>query len=252
MTEEELVSRRLCELAERAYNNNYYTYTEFLGLAETDILKRLQIGNDRMRGIPVILYGGMECCERQMAAFGSSDLFGYDASFPIVCIKMTPAAPKFADELTHRDFLGAVMNLGIERDLIGDIFISDNVGYMFCTEGISQYIADNLNKVRHTAIRCSITEERPDIQLHSTRVQVQVSSERIDAVTAKVFKLSRSNAVKLMQDRKVYVGGRLCENSSYAPKPGDIVSVRGYGRFEYSGIEKTTGKGNLIVSVIKW
>lgn len=252
MTDEELLCMRLCELAERAYNNNYYTYTDFLGLAEIDTLKRIHTGNERMRVIPVSLYGGMEGCERQIAAFGSSDLFGYECSYPIACIKISPTAPKFADNLSHRDFLGAVMNLGIERDLIGDIFICNNEGYMFCTEGIVQYIIDNLTKVRHTVIRCILTEERPDIQIHATHMQVQVSSERIDAITAKVYKLSRSNSVKLIQDRKIYISGRLCENSSYALKDQEIVSVRGFGRYQYTGIIKTTGKGNLIVSVVKW
>ena len=89
---------------------------------------------------------GTEGCERQMLRFGSEETLGYEEAFPISCVVIRPSAPKFAEELTHRDFLGALMNLGIERDVLGDIIVRDAVGYVFCEDAM----ADLSGKKHHT------------------------------------------------------------------------------------------------------
>ncbi len=252
MTEDEIIVKRMCELARRAYDNNYYTYTGFLGLAEISLLNTARKRDERMRHIPVTMYGGMDDCERVIAAFGSEELFGYAPEFPVACVMVKPRMQKFADNLTHRDFLGSVMNLGIERDTIGDIYIQDNVGYIFCMDNMADYIVSSLDRVKHTPVECSITDERPDVKQGLVETTVQISSERIDAVIAKLYKMSRSQADNLFKARRIYVNGSLCENTSYTPKSGEVITARGFGRCEYRGVVKTTGKGNLIVAVAKW
>ena len=68
--------------------------------------------------VPFDVFGGTENCERLMIRFGSEELFGYEEPFPICCLLAEPLIEKFADNFTHRDFLGAIMNLGIERDVM--------------------------------------------------------------------------------------------------------------------------------------
>ena len=81
-----------------------------------------------------------------MLRFGSEETLGYEEAFPISCVVIRPSAPKFAEELTHRDFLGALMNLGIERDVLGDIIVRGAVGYVFCEDAMADY----LEKKHHT------------------------------------------------------------------------------------------------------
>lgn len=252
MNDEELMASRLCELAGRSFTNNYYTYTDFLGLADVSLLQKLARSDERMRGIKYRLYGGTDDAERVIAAFGDEEAFGYAPEFPVKCILVKPRSPKFADKLTHRDYLGAVLNLGIGREQIGDIHISDNRGYIFCLEGMADYIISNLDRVRHTSISCEYADELPDIRKEVKDTTVQVPSERVDVVTAKVYKLSRSSAVALISQKKVYINGNLCESTSVTLKSEDIVSVRGYGRYRYKGVAKTTGKGNHVVNVQIW
>ena len=185
-----------------------------------------------------------------MIRFGDPEELGYEEDFPIVCIKAEPVAPKFADKLTHRDFLGALLNLGIERSTLGDIPIIDNVGYIFSKAEIAPFIISELTRVKRTDIKLSVISELPEGELYRTeRKRVQAVGERVDAVIAKLFSLSRDEALTLFKRHLVFIDGRLCENNSKIPKENSVVSVRGYGRFIYRGYESTTKKGKLNIEV---
>ena len=99
-----MIEKRFEELNERAYERGYNTFSDFLNMEEQSVLKSTFI--------PCVLFGGYSMAERVVAGFGE-DL--NDEKFPIVCVCAKPLIQKFADELTHRDFLGALMNLGIKR-----------------------------------------------------------------------------------------------------------------------------------------
>lgn len=193
------------------------------------------------------LFGGYDGAERCIAAFG------YDceeADFPISIIKVEPVSPKFADKLSHRDFLGSLMGLGIKREVLGDIVISDNTGYIFCLNTIAGYIVQELSKVRHTIVKCSIADALPDSAVKTPEEeQMIVASERLDVLVAAVYHFSRSAVKELFVARRIYVNSRICENFSYIPKEKDIISVRGKGRFVYNGVIGKTKKDRNIISV---
>ena len=244
--EEELLKKRFAELARKS-EGGYFTFTDFLGLSEQAIFNS---SKNLFSGTPFTAFGGHESCERVMIRFGSEEELGYSEDFPIRIVKVTPKSEKYADRLTHRDFLGAILNLGIERRLIGDIPILDNVGYVFAKEDIADYIIENLERIKHTDVTLGITDSLPDGELFRTeRVKIQISGERLDAVIAKVFKLSRDQAQRLFPKGLVFVSGRLCEATSYTPRPNEVISVRGFGRFIYRGYETISRKGKLNVDI---
>lgn len=184
-----------------------------------------------------------------MARFGSPEELGYEEPFPVEVLKISPLLEKFADNFTHRDFLGAVMNLGIDRSTVGDFFLEGKSAWLYCTQRIAPYICENLNKVRHTNVRCEIVEQGMELPVREPeKISLIVSSERADAVLAKLWQLSRNQSLELFRTKKVYVNGRLCENNSCQLKSGDRVSTRGYGRFLYYGALGETRKGRLNVS----
>ena len=142
------------------------------------------------------------------------------------------------------------MNLGIERDTLGDIVIIDNVGYVFAKEDIAGYIADSLSTVRRTDVKAEIVSDLPDGQLYRTeRRLVQISGERLDAVIARVYSLSREDAQLLFKKGLVFASGKCIDSSSYSPKEGEKISVRGHGRFIYLGQQSLSRKGKLNVAV---
>ena len=244
----ELLKKRFVELAKRSDGGGYFTFTDFLGLVEQSALAEC---TRELRRIPITLFGGVPGAERVMARFGSPDELGYDEPFPISIIKITPKQQKFADRLTHRDFLGSLMNLGIERETLGDIAIIDNVGYLFSKAEISEFILSSLSKVRHTDVICTLCDTLPEGELYRTEERrVQISSERLDAVVAKLFNLSREDAQSYFKKRLVFVNGRQCESVSYQPKEGEKVSVRTLGRFIWCGYESTSKKGKLNCKVL--
>ena len=245
--DELLLKKRLTELAEKAYGQGTYTFTNFLGLAEQDVLSRLERD---IRHVPKQLYGGAEGCQRVMVRFGDEDLCGYNLPFPIVCLRAAPTAPKYADKLTHRDLLGALMNLGITREQLGDIVLCDNVAYIFATEKIAPFIADQLTKAKHTQLTVTLVDKLPEGALFTLETrQCVVASERIDGVAAHVYKYSRSQINELFRAGKIFLNGRCCENTNTILKEGDTVSVRGEGRFIYRGVTRSTKSCNLSVEI---
>jgi len=251
MSEEEQLKKRFLELADRAYNNCQYQFTGFLTLSEISLF--LQTARE-FSHVPFTLFGGIEDCERQMVRLGSEELMGYEEPFPIRCIKAEPGQQKFADQLSHRDVLGALMNLGVERSTIGDILLCDNVAYIFCVEKMAGYLVNELTQIRRTPVHCNITEELPDISIlrKIEEMRVQVSSVRLDAVISKVYNLSRGDSLELFRAKRVFVDGKLCENSSYGLKEGEIVSVRGFGKFKYLSQGGVSKKGKINVTVGKY
>lgn len=246
--EEELLKKRFRELADQAWQRGSYTFTGFLGLSELSAFYEME---REISFVPHSVFGGSEDAERAMIRFGSEEAFGYAESFPIVCVRIRPLQQKFADQLNHRDFLGALMNLGIDRSTLGDIVVRDNEGYLFCTEAIAPFIVENVSRIKHTSVLCEMTQEPPKQRQEDLKeFTIQIPSERIDGVLAKVYHLSRSDSAELFRQKKVFVNGRLCENSSRLLKPEDRVSARGYGKFIYTGQQSISKKGKLNATVL--
>ena len=241
---DELTTRRFSDLAEISLRQGRYTFTTFLTEAECSDFYSIR---NTLPNVGVAIFGGYENAERVMLRFGDAESLGWEEPFPISCIRISPLSMKFADDLSHRDVLGAVMHLGIERSEIGDILISDKEAYLFCTQTMAEYLCRELNKVRHTSVRCTITEELPQSITQARKEgEIQIASERIDAVIAKIYRISRSDCLELFQRPLVFVNSRNMESGSHLLKEGDKVSVRGYGKFRFLGIIGETRKGNKI------
>lgn len=182
--------------------------------------------------------------------------FGDDVSledFPICYLLISPVNSKFADSLTHRDFLGGLMNLGIKRELLGDIIVADNCAYLICLGQISTYIMDSLSRVKHTTVKVEMIDSLPDDVIKiPDPTEIIVASLRLDAMLSAVFKLSRNEASRLLAGKKAYVNSKLTESSSYMLKENDVVSLRGYGKFTFVSQLRKTKKDRLVVEVIKY
>lgn len=238
---------RLKELARRSYEQNMFTFTPFLGLIEQTILGELE---EELRYAGITFFGGREHAERVMVRFGKPEELGYEEVFPIVLIHMKPLLQKFSDDFSHRDFLGTLMNLGISRDLLGDILVGDRQGFLFCQASIAEFICAELTQVRHTHISCVMASELSEYQEKPPAEEEHlVASERLDGLIAQIYHLSRSQSLELFRNKLVFVNGRLTENNSRSCKVGEVINVRGYGKFIYDGIGYTTKKGKQRVKI---
>lgn len=241
MTEKQ---KRFEELASRSNERGYAVYSDFLGLSDISELCAVRFS------VPVTLWGGYEDAERCVACFGDREYFTDNDDYPIKCILIKPVNQKFADTLTHRDFLGSLMGLGIRREVLGDIIINENCGYLFCLDTISDYIIENLTQVRHTTVKCELTDNIPtDALTQPENREIIVSSERLDVIVSAIYKMSRSQVLPLFHTEKVFVNGTVKVSPSATVNIGDKVSVRGNGRFIYNGVLRHTKKDRLVVSI---
>ena len=236
--EEKMLKKRFAELNARAASRNIRTFSDFLTMAEQDTLLSL-----RLEPAP-FLYGGYPGAERRLAAFGEE----LSEAFPVpaVWIFISPLSLKFAEKLTHRDFLGALMSLGVRRETMGDIVVTGEGAWLYCLNTVSEHIVRELSQVRKTPVKCEI--KTPPEELLSPEKQereIVISAPRADALVSAVYNLSRGEAKELFSKGLVFVNSRLLENGAKDLNEGDIVSVRGCGRFTYLGTVRETKKGKL-------
>ena len=256
--EELITKKRLLESAQLAFQKEIVVYTDFLGLAEQNLFY------SSVRDFPAVTYscyGGTKQAERFCIAFdGRANVSGLTKTeaeeyylFPIVCIGITPSSLKYSDTLTHRDYLGALLHLGITRAKIGDIFIKDKQAYVFCTESIADFICRELCTVKHTPVHGEITEPDETILAPEFKeITGTVASLRLDAFLSVAFQTSRSSLTAYIDGKKVYINGRLCTKAGQLLSENDIVSIRGKGRFAVAEIKHMTKKGRTVVTINKY
>lgn len=259
----DFLAGRIKDLANRAYLNGFVTHTDFLSVSEIAMFYQILAsegvpGNvHEYCGASYVVYGGAEDAERAMVCFlpdyldEETFLASEKADNTVLkCVHIKPLNNKFADDLNHRDYLGSIMNLRIERDQIGDILAGDKEAYIFATPDIAQMMEKELIRIRHTSVSCSIVNTADcDIEPKFEEISGSVASERIDVILAFVYHLSRSEAQKLIESESVFIDGRTAYSGGYDLKEGARVSVRGHGKFIYLGTSNTTRKGRLFISV---
>lgn len=214
MNEEEVLVGRIQDLAEQCYHRDVPSHTEFLTLAEQDLFYRTV---NKIPGVRYVLSGGYEAAERKAALFLPSYAEDGDASMlPIAVVRISPLNEKFADALSHRDFLGSLMNLGVERYKLGDILIDGNQAYLICMADMADYICAELKKVRHTSVYCEVEAGLPEelTEPKTERKEGSVASVRLDAVLALAFSSSRSKMVPLIEGSQVFINGKLVTSPS--------------------------------------
>lgn len=235
------ISKRLIDLSRQAERKGIVTFSDFLSLNEQSILQQ----NKNKLASDYEMSGGYEYAERQMVAFIPDALF-YEWDYPMKCVRIRPAYPKFAEKLSHRDILGALMSLGIERSKIGDLIVNDREMFFFAEAGIVPYILDTLTSVRHTVVILEIEDDyRIDYVPHFQEKEAIVTSNRLDAVIAAICRISRSAALRLIQEGKIFVNGAESLHNAYYCKPGDVLSIRGFGKVRFGETLGVTKKDRV-------
>jgi RNA-binding protein YlmH len=238
---ESFLVKRFTDLSRQANRKGIVTFSDFLSLSEQTILQQ----NRQKLETGFQVYGGYEYAERQMVAFIPDALF-YEWEYPFTAVRIRPAYPKFAEQLTHRDVLGALMSLGIERSKIGDLIVNEEQMLFFAKKDILPYIQDQLSSIRHTVVTLEPAESEeitytPKME-HRESI---VTSNRMDAVLAAICHLSRSGALDLIREGKIFVNGADCLHNTYYCKPGDLLSIRGFGKVRFGETLGVTKKDRI-------
>lgn len=237
--------KRLNELALRAAHTGRVQFTRFLEpSAHRDVTAAAHAA-----GAQVCFFGGYEGAERQIAAF-------YDDAcpdaFPITALELRWNA-KFADA-QHRDLLGAVMGLGLERDAIGDVCIGEapGVAYLFCSDDVTGYISATLESAGRASLRISVADEVRIAPPEGTAFRATVQNLRLDAVLAAGYKLSRAEAQRLIAAGLVKLNHVPEERCDARLETGALISARGYGRLRLDEVQGETRKGRIGIVLFRY
>lgn len=243
-----LLAKRLIDLSRQAQQRDIVVFSDFLNLNELNIFK--QEVSELYSGYE--LSGGYELSERQMIAF-IPDALCYTWKYPISCLKITPVNHKFAETLTHRDILGSLMNLGIERYKLGDILVDELQSYVFCKEQIADYLKEGLNRIRHTMVTSDIVlPEALCIEPKKELMEGIITSNRLDSIIACICKISRPQACQWIKGGKVFLNNRQILQTTAECKPGELISIRSIGRFCFLDCLGETRKGRLKIQFEKY
>lgn len=249
--EERLLLAKALDQAYLCQKRRMPTFTDFMDRAKC---ARFAL---RLRGLgewQLVTFGGMEDCERQQIGFFPQEAADAEQLFPIRILKVRRKSKKFGQtDLSHRDYLGSLLGLGIDRSKIGDILVTEDAAVCFVAEEIASYITATLDQVSRTAVvaeEISQAEELPQRQTELMRVTA--ASLRLDAVAGEAFHLARGRVQSLIGAEKAAVNWNTVTNTSHLLQEGDMVSLRGFGRFRVKRIGGKTKKDRIGLELEKY
>ena len=145
------------------------------------------------------------------------------------------------------------MNLGIERGMVGDIVINEDGCFIFCLERMAEYISGELRQVRRTSVSCTaVPAFSCRVEQKFEEIRGSIASPRLDNLLSLIYHTSRTKILPYIQGEKVFVDGKLAVSPSMQLKGGEIVSVRGLGKFLFTGTENETRKGRIFAAVRRY
>ena len=199
----------------------------------------------------VMLFGGFKGSERKIMGVFPEWEEPDEAAFPIKTLTIESGIGR---ELNHRDYLGTFLSLGFDRSKTGDIVVDGKRAYAFVCEDIADYIRNNISKIGNQGVKIKVSDPKeivvPEPKLQ--KISAVCASMRLDAVTGAAAGVSRSNAAALIRGSKVQINHRLCEDVSKTVKEGDLLSIRGSGRFIVSAVSGETRSGRIHIELLKY
>jgi RNA-binding protein YlmH len=226
-------------------------FTDFLDPMRTagfmELLKRADA-----RDVIIQPYGGAEGCERKMLGFTPDYAELNTDDFPIDAVTVNFNA-KFSRAPGHRDYLGSILGLGIDRGKVGDIALGEDSAMVFIHSDISDYVCVNLEKVGNTKVKAEkLGSSGAAINQNGSQMSFTLPSLRLDALVGAAFHLSRSKASELIAAERVFVNWLPTADTSKQVKQDDVVTARGLGRVKLVEVTGKTKKNRIAVKVMKY
>lgn len=236
--------RRGEDLRERCERTCSVTNTAFLTPAEQYALVAWA---RRTVDCRMILRGGVEGAERCAAFFLPfyMEEEDFNAGEYIRCVRVTAGF----GQPGHRDYMGAVLGLGIKREWLGDIMVEGGTAHIFCLNTVADHLLASLDKVGRYGVKTKEIplSEAPVPKFEVKEVTFSVMSLRLDAVAAGMFNLSRTTAAAMVAAGEVSLNYSECLRPDAQVQPGDIISVRGHGKATLASVGGQSRKGRTFV-----
>lgn len=247
--EEKVLCARVRDMLRKCDCENCPVFSDFLSDREKAIV--MEVARETGAPGPVLFYGGYRDAERTLVGFfpeycmyvDEADL--YD-EFPIDVLEIVCSGFR---EHTHRDFLGSVLGLGIERTVIGDIIVGEK-GYssnMIVHRKISEFLLENFRLVGRDGIKVSknTVQSLEGVERNFELICGTVAGFRVDALLSEVLNISREKSVRLIEGGFVTINHMEINSKSEQVSEKDVFTVRGYGKYRLSKIGSANRKGRI-------
>lgn len=241
MKNEQILIAKISDKIKKYQKTQKICNTNFLNPAEIIEIEHM------VNKVPNCFCGGYENAERKVLIIGLEDEEQAKEILDLITIECVNK------KMSHRDVLGSLLGLGINRDVIGDIIIKDNRADVFVINEMSKYIVQNLEKIGREKVKVykNLHENMLEPESDYKEIKTTVASLRLDAIVSAAIGESREISAKLIQNQKVKLNYKIIENTSKQIKAADKISVRGYGRIELVDVLGETRKDRIRVVLKK-
>lgn len=245
--DEKDIVRRLKDYVSQVMTQGKWYVTDFLTPREQTLLVSIV----RQSGAVLEFYGGYQDAERQRAMIMPDNWYPAHSDYQVSRFRLVAS-----DAVTHGSVLGSILGLGIERRVLGDIVFTVDGVYVFASSSISRFVQESLVQVGKTPVRMEFDDSEQEIQIAARNMvekTIFVSSLRADAVIAQSCNLSRSAAKEYIAKGLVSLNFSQLTKMDSELFPGDILSIRHFGRVKVKEIAGTTKKDRVrtVVEILK-
>lgn len=243
--EDTLFIRHILDLYELSEKRSIPVFSTFMDLGSRALCEKIL---SSMK-INACFYGGFEDAERTVLGFYPDYLEPEFSDFPVKCVKFSF---RKADKLSHRDILGSLMAMQIKREMVGDIIVAEGCAEAMIYDTIAAE-TESICKIGRVGVSASLIEH-PDI-LPERKFQLisgTVSSMRMDCIAALAMNVSREKASSSLKAEKIMLNYRTVSDNDKSVSMGDILSIRGYGKFRIAEIGGETKKGRIHLTIEKY
>ena len=253
--EQRLLAAKILDRLEFSKTKNKIQSTDFLNLNEQELamklLKKVDCEN-------YYFFGGKDNTERKLLIIYPEKLTeemsrkNDDKIISIIRIKLPS---ELEGQYDHRTYLGSCIKIGIEREKIGDILVERTGSDIIAKTEVIDFLYQNLTgltRFKSSEISIENISEIKDVEVAKVEISAIVASIRLDNIVSTLAKTSRSKAQEILKQERVFLNHQVETKSSKEVKVGDIITIRGKGRFEFKEIAGNTRKGRFVIKIDKY
>lgn len=255
--DDRLLASKLLDKIEFVNSRNTVEYTDFLDMRQRQLLEKL-LKDLKIKNY--VAYGAYKTAERTAIILYPEKLedvfekenFDYNSVFGIIRITLPN---ELKGMYTHRDYLGAVIKIGMKREKVGDIITSKDGADIVVLKDAEKYIREGLKDLTRFSKSEFESLKIEELKVEEPKTQILniiIPSMRLDSVVSEAIRTSRAKATGIIKEERVFVNHELVTKGSKELKENDIITVRGKGRFKVGKILNQTKKGNLVIEVEKF
>lgn len=222
--------------------NNCVFSSEFL----TPNVWMILMENQNKFGVKIEVNGLFSNSERRIVSFNRNN-----QAYPIKFIKIR-IKNKF-QKINHKDALGSLMSIGVKRDKFGDLVLKDDFLYFPICEDVLKYVEGSFFKIKNLNIKIEIVEEPSEIPEADFEVfQIIATNMRLDSIVSSIIKVSRTKIVDFISSGEVLVNYSSCSSKNKEIFIGDLITIRGYGKYIIDEVSSKTQSDRLRINMKKF